>query len=462
MPSLTRDIAEYAASRMAIPAAVADIVKAGFIDCAACIVAGRGEDAVASLRRFLDEQGRTGRHRVLALADAALRAPADAALLDATAAHVLDYDDVAMAGHPSAVLVPAILAAAQALPGCSGADALHAYVVGYEVWAELYRRDEDALHQKGWHPSSTLGLVAATAAVSNLAGLPVQLARHALGIACSRASGITANFGSSTKPLHIGFAASEAILAVELARVGITAAEDALEHGSGLLKALSPSGRVDLDGAVGLSDGSRYLSMYGLSLKRYPVCYALHRILDGILGLRSRPGFDPRQVDAIELRIGDTQANMLRVEAPATAAQAKFALRFCTAVAAVQGRLGTAQLDPALMRHPEVARLLGRIRIDVDEAKCDIYPWFAPADAVTVRLQAGDVLESGPIRFARGNAHNPAGPDELMEKYRDCMAGQDALDGESLHAQLAQLQAVPDVGRMLQGCVRTRPLGARA
>lgn len=461
MTSLTQAIAEYAVSRKAVPARIADIVKLGFIDCVACIVAGRKDGVVISLRRFIEEQGRAGTARAHALTDGTVVAAADAAMINATAAHVLDYDDVALAGHPSAVLVPAILAAAESTPGCSGADAVRAYVTGYEVWAELYRRDADALHQKGWHPSSTLGLIAATAAVISVSGLRQDIAQHALGIACSRAGGVTANFGSGTKPLHIGYAASEAITAVALASCGITAAPDALEHHSGLLHALSPRGNVDVASAADLSHGGAYLSKYGLSLKRYPVCYASHRVLDGILALRDDPDFELSRIEEITLHIGDTQANMLRVEVPLTTLQAKFALKFCVAAAAVQGRLGMAELDPAFMQHPEVARLFERIRIVTDDAKCGIYPWFSPADTVIVRLDRGKTLTSGPIPFAKGNAHNPITAIELKEKYEDCMAGQDTLVAAALYAHLSGLQEVPDLAGALTPCIRNPHSAAR-
>lgn len=453
MASLTQAIVEYAATRMAIPRNVAAIVKSGFIDCVACIAAGRENEAVTALRCFLKENGRYAALPVPALTDGVRRALADTALLDGTAAHALDYDDVALASHPSAVMTPAILAVAQATPGCSGLDALRAYVVGYEVWAELYGRDQDALHQKGWHPSSTLGLIAATAAVINLLGLHANLAQHALGIACSRASGVTANFGSATKSLHVGLAASEAVIAVQLARAGMTAAEDALEHRSGLLHALSPAGRVNVDGNVSMGNGLHYLAESGLSIKRYPVCYASHRALDGMLQLACRPDFDLRRIAKITVRIGDTQANMLRVNVPQTELQAKFSLRFCLAVAAVKKTFGLAELAPRLMNDPDIARVFSLIDVEEDQAKCDIYPWFAPADTVAIRMSNGENLSSGPIRFAKGSAHNPMGPEELHDKYNACMAGQHVIVASRLYEGLASLEQVDDLTGLLRSVV---------
>src|SRR5690606_16566116 len=130
----------------------------------------------------------------------------DAAMLNGLAGHVLDYDDVALAGHPSVVLVPAILAEAQRLD-LPGMEALRAYVVGYEVWAELARREPDAFHLGSWHPTAVLGIVAAPAAVAALNRLDAARARNALAIAASTAAGVIANFGTHMKPLQAGRAA---------------------------------------------------------------------------------------------------------------------------------------------------------------------------------------------------------------------------------------------------------------
>ncbi|MGU3495884.1 MmgE/PrpD family protein [Xanthobacteraceae bacterium A53D] len=453
MASLTGALAAYAASRPTIPPSIAGIVKSGFIDCVACVAAGRDDEAVLALRGFVAQNGRVALSPVLTLTDGRPRAPADAALLVGTAAHVLDYDDVALASHPSAVMVPAILATALSLGHCTGADMVRAYVVGYETWAELYRRDPDPLHQKGWHPSSTLGVIAATAAVINLLGLSREVARHALGITCSRAGGVTANFGSSTKPLHIGIAASEAILATQLAQAGFTAAEDALEHRSGLLHAISPAGRVDVSSDVQVGDGTRYLAASGLSIKRYPVCYASHRVLDGILQLARTTSFDINSIHKISVHMGDTQRAMLRVEVPETTLQAKFALRFCLAVALVRKEFGLAELNPQLLSHPDIAHAFSRIEVSETHETCDIYPWFAPVDSVSITWEGDRTLSSGPIRFAKGSAHDPLNTSELREKYLACMADQQHIKADRLYDGLANLEQVEDVRRLLRDAI---------
>ncbi|MBV9522769.1 MAG: MmgE/PrpD family protein, partial [Alphaproteobacteria bacterium] len=251
----------------AIPQGALRAVRTGFTDCIAVMLAGIDEPVARIVREQIGTRGADGAASLYLGGERA--APADAALANAVAGHALDYDDVALAGHPSVVLVPAILAEAEAL-GADGKSAAAAYVAGYETWARLVERDKDALHQKGWHPTAVLGPVAAAAACAHLRRLDPVKASRALGMAASMAGGVVANFGTMTKPLQAGRAAASGVTAARLADAGLTAAEDALEHGVGLLNALSPKGRVDTE--TPLDDLGRHwrLETLGVNIKKYP------------------------------------------------------------------------------------------------------------------------------------------------------------------------------------------------
>ena len=184
MSGLTDSIAQFVSSRPEVPEEAARIVRTGFIDSLATMIAGRNEPVVGIVRKFVAARGSSAQDaRVLLGAERV--AAADAALINGTAAHALDYDDVALGGHPSTVLAPAILAEGEHL-GASGADAIRAYLVGYEVWAELLSREPDAYHLKGWHPTAVLGTVGAAAAVAHLYRLSPAQCSHALALARSR------------------------------------------------------------------------------------------------------------------------------------------------------------------------------------------------------------------------------------------------------------------------------------
>src|SRR5687768_16077248 len=165
MEGLTAALERFASGEPPrLPDHAVAIIRSGFIDTVATIIAGREEPVVQIVRRRAPEKaGASGEASILLGGD---RLPAsEAALVNGTAGHALDYDDVALAGHPSTVLVPAVLAEAERL-GASGLDAIRAYAVGYEVWAELLSREKDHHHEKGWHPTAVLGPVAAAAAVA--------------------------------------------------------------------------------------------------------------------------------------------------------------------------------------------------------------------------------------------------------------------------------------------------------
>ena len=249
MDGLTRQLATFIAhlTTEQCPSDAVATAKRGAIDTIGVMLAGRDEPVVGHARSIARSIGVVSESQVLF--DRGRAASSDAALVNGTAGHALDYDDVAIDGHPSVVLVPAMLAEGERL-GASGDALLTAYIAGYETWGELAGRDADKHHGKGWHPTAVFGTIGAAAAAASLARLDVDRTVNALGIAASMASGLVANFGSMTKPFHAGRAAANGILAAQLAAAGMTASPDALEHRSGFLKALSPHGRMRVDGPI--------------------------------------------------------------------------------------------------------------------------------------------------------------------------------------------------------------------
>jgi aconitate decarboxylase len=428
---LTRDLSEFVAGLRfdAVPAAAVDIVKRGTVDCVGVLFAGIEEPVVRIVRDSLHTRGATGEAHLLFGQE---RANSDeAALLNATAAHALDYDDVALDGHPSVVLVPAMLAEGERM-GASGTEMITAYAAGYEVWAELLSREPDKLHGKGWHPTTIFGTVAVAATAAKLAKLDAVRTAHALGIAASMASGVIANFGSMTKPFQVGRAAQNGVTAARLAAAGLTASADALEHPNGYLRAVSPQGRARLDGATGAGRDWRILRE-GLNVKRYPVCYALHRSVDGMLGLLAehRPAIE--SIAGIEISIGKLQARMLRHHQPQTALDAKFSAEFAMASCAASGQLGLAQLSDDFVRSSPIQALMPKVRTRVIEASDPESPLFSPADSVRIELSNGKVLQGAPISRAKGHAQNPLSLDELQAKFADCTgAGRNGLFGQLL------------------------------
>jgi len=437
MPGLSDSIAHFVSVGAVVPEEAARIVRAGFVDAVATMIAGRDEPVVGIVRQIVAAR-RSAADEARVLFGTGRASAADAALINATAAHALDYDDVALGGHPSAVLVPAVLAEGEHLDA-SGADALRAYLVGYEVWAELLSREPDAYHLKGWHPTAVMGTVGAAAAVAHLHKLSPAVCRNALAIAASMASGLVANFGTMTKPLHAGRAAACAIEAVRLAAMGLNAAPDAFEHPAGFLAALSPKGRAERERAApGLGRQLRILDS-GLSIKKYPMCYSAHRVIDALLDIAKAHDLKPQDVERIDATIGAAQASMLRNHAPATGLEAKFSLEFAVASALVARKVGLAQLTDAFVAQAPLRELMGKVGIATVDTHCPIEPVFALNDRVVLELRDGRKLDSGEIRFARGNAKLPLREEELKAKFLDCVSSAERLDADSLYRVLTRL-----------------------
>jgi 2-methylcitrate dehydratase PrpD len=445
MHGLTTQLAAFVAQPGLdpIPEAALRTIRSGFIDTIATMLAGR-EEAVTKIVREHVRAKRSSLAEASILFTEERVGAAEAALVNGVAAHALDYDDVALAGHPSTVLVPAVLAEAEAA-GASGLAAMRAYLVGYEVWAELIGREADSHHGKGWHPTGVFGTVAAAAAAASLRSLDETRARHALAIAASLASGLTANFGSMTKPLHAGRAAANGIEAVRLAQAGMTAAQDAFEHAGGFLVALSPRGNVDRTRPAS-SLGKRLAILdLGLSIKKYPMCYATHRVIDGVLDLARANAVDSAAVERVEATIGVSQAGMLRNHAPVTGLEAKFSLEFAVACALIAGKVGLAELTDEFVGRPAVRSLFGKLSIATTDARCPLEPAFAFSDRVVLKLADRRVLDSGEIRFARGNSQRPLSDAELRAKFIDCASTAPDLDAAALFERLTRLEAADSI-----------------
>lgn len=450
MSQLTQALAQYVSNPSFGDAQVEAfrIAKLGFVDTVGTMIAGCAEPVVKIVLKHYENRNESAQAPV---PFAGLMKPsAVAACINATAGHALDYDDVAMAGHPSTVLVPAILAESHRL-GRSGHDALVAYVVGYEVWSELVFRDPGKYHLKGWHPTGVLGTVAAAAAVANLNRLDAGQTSAALAIAASMASGLVANFGTMTKPLHAGRAAYNAIEAVQLAMAGLTASPDVFEHKAGYLAALSPAGDVDRVSAPTRLGGRPRILDTGLSIKRYPVCYSCHRSIDGAIDLVNKHDIKPEDVESVNVTIGPAQASMLRNHTPQTELEAKFSIEFAMASALVAREVGLKQLTDDFVREPVVQDLFAKVSTDINEKPCPLEPTFSYTDRVVMHLKDGRTLDSGDIRFPLGNAENPMDEAAMRSKFLDCCASGKALgaalqcDDRDLYERLSSLENQPDL-----------------
>lgn len=445
--SLTRDYAAFCARlrRETLPEDVLAVVRLGFTDCAGVLLAGMDEPVVRLLRDHLAALGGTPRASYFFGEGRATLS--QAGFLDATAAHALDFDDYAFSNHPSAVLVPTVLAAAEA-SGADGATMARGYVAGYEVWADLMLREPSHLHSKGWHPTAVFGPVAAAAAASLVLGHDEARTLHALALAASLAGGVFENFGTMCKPLHGGRAAEAGLTAAGLAGAGIEASPTAIEGERGLLRALSPEGKVDVETRTPLGAPFRIAAMR-LNIKKYPTVGASQRSIDSVLAFRREHGaIDPARVTRIVPRVSVKHAAVMPFQRPQTALEAKFSLPFAVSCALLHGQVGLMQLKDDVVRAPALQRLIGLVETETTEEFDPGYPAAAPYDIVRITLDDGRTLETPKVVRATGHADVPLPVAELKAKFDDCAAfGRvDAGQRDALWSAMQRLDALRGTG----------------
>lgn len=421
----------------ALPPGALDVVRAGITDCVATMIAGRSEPVVQLLKQVIASSD--GENEATLYFSRERASVANAACINGTAAHALDYDDVALRGHPSAVIAPVILAEGEAL-SCSGRELVTAYAAGYETWAELVDRERGKHHQKGWHPTGIFGPIAAAAACARLLGLDPERTTHAIGIAASHAGGLMSNFGTMTKPFHAGRAAQSGLLAARLAKAGMTSAPDALEHPQGFLSAVSPAGDFDAT-APAQSPRTWQLVRQGLSIKKYPICFAAHRAVDAILDLRNEHQIASDQVESVVVQLSGLASKLLRNDRPQTGLAAKFSIQFAMASALITGRVGLGQLKDEFVLRPDVQELMTRVSVETNENYDNETPVQSVYDRVDIRLRSGALIAGKPVYRPLGHPTRPLPASALKNKFLEC-ANASAIDDQSAMRLFDRLQMI--------------------
>jgi 2-methylcitrate dehydratase PrpD len=421
-----------------IPEDAIPFIHTGFTDCVGVMIAGAGETAPQLVRAMLAPAG----DEATLLFGAGRASAPEAAWINGTAAHALDFDDVGLRGHPSTVLVPAILAEAEAI-GASGAAMMLAYAAGYETWAELVRRESDQHHNKGWHPTGIFGAIGAAAACASMRRLDATQAAHAISLGASQSAGLMSNFGTMTKPFHAGRAAHAGVMSARLAEKGYTAALDTLEHPQGFLAAVSPAGRVDRESAI--EAGSVWkLARTGLSVKKYPLCFCTHRALDGMLDLLQSDRVAADKVNRVTVSTSRRNATMLRNHAPQTGLEAKFSMEFAMASALIAGRAGLAELTDGFVRRADVQALMQRVVVKQDEREDPAAPGHAIYDEVTLETEGGARPLSARVTQVRGSPELPLSREELWTKFQGCVqVGTAGVPAKDLFDALMSLERLP-------------------
>jgi 2-methylcitrate dehydratase PrpD len=380
----------------------------------------------------------------------------DAALVNGTAAHALDYDDVTwgLIGHPSVSLVPSVLAIAETI-NASGRDVLHAYVVGFEVMAKLGRTTQPRHSlDGGWHATGTIGAFGATAACCKLLGLDAERTAHALGIVYSMTSGNVSNFGTMCKPLHAGLAARNAVEASLWAQAGFTSLPHPFDGPRSFHEVYSRGLPADMAPLEEL--GKIYeLVVRGVVIKPYPCGVALHPAIDAVHALKQEHAIDPDEIASAEAGVTKYTFDKLCYLVPQTGLEAKFSMPYTIARSLLDERIGFDTFTDRLVQDERAQALTRRISMYVHPGIESA--WKIGSRPVNVRLhfRDGRVLERQ-VDISKGNPEVAMTPAELNVKFEDC--ARLSLDPAAMNAASQALQDIESLAAISE---LTRCLGGQ-
>jgi 2-methylcitrate dehydratase PrpD len=441
-----------ALDRRALSPAVVEKLKLAALDTFAAILSGVSEAVSRKVVAFAEVPADRAEASIIGFAARAdLRG---AALANGTMGHACDYDDSSwtMWGHPTAPVLPAVLAIAEHRDR-SGMAFLVGLAAGLEIEKTLGLGCQPEHYDRGYHPTGSLGVFGAAAGAAKMLELDAARICMALGISASRAAGLRGNSGTMTKPLHVGFAARDGVEAALFAQAGMTASPTVISGALGFFGVCSPD-HGELDWITDRLGNPFEVIDPGLSPKLYPSCSETHAATDAILQMRAE---GLRASDVRQICCGMTPAAYANLvyHDPTTPLQAKFSQEYCLAAPLVFGRLGLAEFDPDAVMNTEVRALIARTQVAIhpDLSGRDSVSFSSPA-IVEVETNDGRALRKT-IREMRGHPKNPLMPSEIEAKFIEC--GERVLPKAAVRNALANIQILDELASIRELVANLRP-----
>jgi 2-methylcitrate dehydratase PrpD len=401
LADLTRALAERAIALRydELPAPVRELAGQCILDYLGVAIAGSRDPLV---RILLDEMAEAGGSSQSTIIGHSVRLPVvSAALVNGSAAHALDYDDVnmAMPGHPSVPILPGLLALAE-LKESSGTELITAFVAGYETACRIGSALQPGHYNLGFHSTGTVGCFGAAAACARLLGLDAEATAMALGIAGTQAAGLKSQFGTMCKPFHAGKAAQNGLLAARLAQRGFSSRTDIVECVQGFALTHGP----DFAPKAALAMPEAGFHLLANLFKYHAACYFTHAPIECARRLRAEHRLIPDMIAAITLRLDGSCDRVCNIPVPVDGLQSKFSL--AQTVAMALAGIDTASLDVYSAENTCDAALVGlreRVRFDWQhnwpQTLCELELELFDGRRLSTRHDAGipaaDIAEQG-------------------------------------------------------------------
>lgn len=377
-----------------------------------------------------------------------------AALANGTSGHALDWDDTQLATsadrifglltHPTIPPLVATLAFGEHL-GHSGRTMVEAFLTGFEVECKIAEAISPAHYMKGFHTSGTIGTFGAAVAAAKLLGLQRDQIAHMLAIAASSSSGIRVNFGSMAKPLHVGRAAQNGIVAAQLAARGFTGGADALDPPWGFFASFSHGEGFESSRIIGKLGNPHTIVWPGVSIKPYPCGVLGHPTMDAMRRLVIDHDVKPDDIVAIRVRAGTNILHPLRYDIANNELEAKFCPAFMVSAIALRRKAGIHEFNDDFVRSERVQAMMQKVDRVLDE-DIEAQGWEKIRSIVEVDLADGRTLVQKADERYRGGPDLPFTREELFEKFSDCASM--LLPPERIAEAFFRLERLEEVGNV--------------
>lgn len=277
-------------------------------------------------------------------------------------------------------------------------------------------------YNAGWHATSTLGTIGAAAACAYLQRLTAEQCTNAIALAASMAGGLQKNFGSMTKPLHVGLAAAQGIQAVQLAEQNFTGNSEIFKD-RGFFLAFSGLDTEEIKSAEdSIEFGTPYDLLTGLSVKKFPCCFGTHRFIQGALLLKEEHQLRIDMIEEIVLRAQPRSLLPLVYSRPVTGLQGKFSAEYTVLAALIDGHVRLSSFADAQVKRAAIQSRLTSVRVlKLDETEEDKRLNRRLPIEIQIKTKDGRVLEKA-VLYAPGSIETPLSEEEHREKWRSCVS----------------------------------------
>lgn len=438
---ITRTVADWVVNSRAseIPETVRKEAVRSIVNSVGATVGGSADDAVTIAIRALKPFSGPASATLFGRAE---RFDAlNAALLNGISSHVLDYDDTELRTiiHPAGLVASALFALASTHP-ISGAEFLHAFILGTEVECRLGDAIYPSHYDMGWHITATCGVFGAAAACGKILNLDSEKMVWALGTAAVQAAGLKVVFGSMGKAFQVGRAAENGLLSALLAAQGFTSSDVPLEGTDGYFHAAA----LHHDDAQLTANLGAHYEISTNTYKPFPCGIVIHPSIDAAIQIHNEQHLKPEQIASVAVRGNPLVLELTGKQTPHTGLEGKFSVYHSVAIALIRGHVGLAEYTDSAVQDPTVVALRQKVKVTTD-------PAVRSEEAfMTVKTTDGRTFEKH-VEHAIGSLERPMSNADLEVKYHGLV---DSIlpktQADRLLSLCWNLESLPDVTSLAQ------------